>query len=367
MMNFKHIIAGALIAAASNVATADRIKDYASFSGVRQNQLVGYGLVVGLDGTGDQTAQTPFAVQSTLSMLQKLGVTLPPNAQLQLKNLATVIVTANMPAFGKIGQPIDVTVSSMGNAKSLRGGTLIATPLKGLDGQSYAVAQGSIIVSGAGTEVGLNRTTINHLTVGGVPAGATIERTIPTELGNNGTMLLELNSNTDFQMAGKVADSVNQVFPGKARALDGRSVELTVPADSYQRVTFLGQVENLPLGGPIHGARVIINARSGSVVLNQSVRVDECAVAHGNLMIQITTEPEVSQPGALSNGKTKVVERQTIQVKQAPGQFVRLPADTNLMQVVNAINNTGATPADLIAVLQAMRAAGALRAEIDVI
>jgi flagellar P-ring protein precursor FlgI len=367
MNKIKYLLVGALLVSSAGSALADRIKDYAAFSGVRQNQLVGYGLVVGLDGTGDQTAQTPFAVQSTLSMLQKLGVTLPPNAQLQLKNLATVIVTANMPAFGKIGQPIDVTVSSMGNAKSLRGGTLIATPLKGLDGQSYAVAQGSIIVSGAGAEVGANRTTINHLNVGLVPAGATIERTIPTELGNNGTMLLELKNSTDFQMAGKIADSVNQVFPGKARALDGRSVELLVPTDSYQRVSFLGQVENLPLGGPIHGARVIINARSGSVVLNQAVRVDECAVAHGNLMIQITSEPEVSQPGPLSAGKTKTVEKQSIQIKQAPGQFVRLPAGTNLMQVVNAINNTGATPSDMIAILQAMRAAGALRAEIDVI
>ena len=356
----------AIICLSSGAAFADRIKDYADFAGVRNNQLVGYGLVVGLDGTGDQTAQTPFAVQSTLSMLQRLGVTLPPNSQLQLKNIATVIVTSNLPAFPKIGQPIDITVSSMGNAKSLRGGTLVATPLKGLDGQTYAVAQGSIVVSGAGAESGGNKTTINHLNVGRIPSGATVERALETELGSEGQIRLELK-NADFQMSSKVADTINQVFPGKASAIDARAVAVNIPESADEKVRFLGQIENLPIGGDVFPSKVIVNARTGSIVLNQSVNIGECAVAHGSLMVQITSEPVVSQPEALSAGTTATANKKTVDIKQAPGQFIKLQKGTNLMEVVRAINNTGATPSDLIAVLQAMKSAGALKAEIEVI
>lgn len=351
---------------AAGTAHADRIKDYASFSGVRTNQLVGYGLVVGLDGTGDQTAQTPFAVQSTLAMLQKLGVTLPSGSNPQLKNLATVIVTAHLPAFAKIGQPIDITVSSMGNAKSLRGGTLVATPLKGLDGSTYAIAQGNVLVSGAGAESGANKVVVNSLNVGRIPAGATVERVVPTVLAENGAVRLELHR-ADFQMAAKIADSINQVFPSRAAAIDARAVEIKTPVESNEQVKFLGQIENLPLGGTIHAAKVIVNGRTGSVVLNQSVTVAECAVAHGSLMVQITSEPVVSQPAPLSAGTTVKAEQKKIDLKQAPGQFVRLPSGSNLMDVVRALNNTGATPSDLIAVLQAMKAAGALNAEIEII
>ncbi len=366
MKNTLSKIITALVLLAAGSAHADRIKDYASFAGIRNNQLVGYGLVVGLDGTGDQTAQTPFAVQSTLAMLQKLGVTLPPGSTPQLKNLATVIVTANLPAFAKIGQPIDITVSSMGNAKSLRGGTLVATPLKGLDGNTYAIAQGNVLVAGAGAESGGNKTVINQLNVGRITSGATVEKVVPTVLGEAGVVRLELH-NADFQMAAKIATSINQVFPGKAGAIDARAVEVKSPLDNNDQVSFLGQIENLPLGGAIHPAKVIVNARTGSVVLNQSVTVTECAVAHGSLMVQITSEPVVSQPAPLSNGTTVKGEQKKIDLKQAPGQFVRLQSGSNLMDVVRALNNTGATPSDLIAVLQAMRAAGSLNAEIEII
>lgn len=365
----KTILRTLLIAAcalAANSAMADRIKDYAKFEGVRDNQLVGYGLVVGLDGTGDQTAKTPFAIQSTMSMLQKLGVTLPPNSQMQLKNIATVIVTGSLPPFAKIGQQLDVTVSSMGNAKSLRGGMLIATPLKGLDGNTYAIAQGNVIVSGAGAESGNNKTVINHLNAGRIPSGASVERMLESTIGEDGEVRLELN-NADFQMVSKVVDSVNQVFPGKARAVDARAALIKVPQDSTQKIAFLGQIENLPLGGPVHAAKVTINARTGSIAMNQSVTITEVAVAHGSLMVQITDEPVVSQPAPLSNGQTVKADQRKIDIKQQPGQFVRLQAGSNLMDVVRAINNTGATPSDLISVLQAMKNAGALRAEIEVI
>lgn len=348
---------------------AERIKDLAMVQGVRANQLIGYGLVVGLDGSGDQTTQTPFTVQSIATMLTQLGVNLPPSAAsgLQLKNVAAVMVTATLPPFAKPGQTIDVTVSSLGNAKSLRGGTLLMTPLKGADGQVYAIAQGSVLVAGAGAAAAGSSVTVNHLSAGRVPAGATVEKVVPTSLGQGDYVALELH-HTDFTTANRMAQSINNAFgPGTALATDGRVVQVRAPRDPPARVAFLAQVENLNVIAGDAPAKVILNARTGSVVMNQAVQVENCAIAHGNLSVTISTEPRVSQPAPLSGGQTVVTQQAQIEIKAEKGNLITLPTSVNLAEVVKALNAVGATPQDLLAILQAMKAAGALRAELEII
>lgn len=348
-------------------AHAERLKDLATIQGVRQNQLIGYGLVVGLDGSGDQTTQTPFTVQSVISMLQQMGVNLPSGTSLQLKNVAAVVVTSSLPAFAQPGQTLDVTVSSMGNAKSLRGGTLLMTPLKGADGQIYAMAQGNVLVGGVGAAAGGSKTVVNHLSVGRISAGATVERAVATSLGQNGYVYLELND-TDFSTASKVVDAVNKRFgPETAAAQDGRVIRVRAPAGSDERVAFLGALENVVLTPAQTTAKVILNARTGSVVMNQAVTLDSCAVSHGNLSIVINTEPVISQPGPLSGGQTVVSQVSQIDIKKEPGQVLLLKAGASLADVVKALNAIGATPQDLLAILQAMKAAGSLRAELEII
>lgn len=348
-------------------AQAERIKDIASIAGVRENQLVGYGLVVGLDGTGDQTTSTPFTVQSLASMLGQLGVNLPPGLSLQLKNVAAVMVTTSLPPFAKPGQAIDVTVSSMGNAKSLRGGTLLMTPLKGADGQTYAIAQGNLLVGGAGAAAGGSSQQINHLLAGRIPAGATVERAVHSVLNQGDTITLELKE-TDFTTASRVTDAVDRAFGrGSAQALDGRVVQVKAPTDASKRVAFLSQLENIQLNPGLASPKVILNARTGSVVMNQLVGLDKCAVAHGNLSVTITAEPQVSQPGPLSGGQTVVTQKADIQIKSDKGGMVVMPAAATLGDVVKALNAVGATPQDLLAILQAMKAAGALKAELEII
>lgn len=348
-------------------AQAERIKDIASIAGVRENQLVGYGLVVGLDGTGDQTTSTPFTVQSLASMLGQLGVNMPAGLSLQLKNIAAVMVTASLPPFAKPGQAIDVTVSSMGNAKSLRGGTLLMTPLKGADGQAYAIAQGNLLVGGAGASAGGSSQQINHLLAGRIPAGATVERAVQSALGQSDSISLELKE-SDFTTASRVTDAVDRVFGrGSAQALDGRVVQVKAPQELNKRVAFLSQLENIQLNPGLASPKVILNARTGSVVMNQLVALDKCAVAHGNLAVTITAEPQVSQPGALSGGQTVVTQKADIQIKSDKGEMVVMPAAATLGDVVKALNAVGATPQDLLAILQAMKAAGALKAELEII
>lgn len=348
------------------IAAADRIKDMASIQGVRDNQLLGYGLVVGLDGSGDQTTQTPFTVQSTISMLSQMGVNLPPGTNLQLKNVAAVMVTATLPPFSKPGQTIDVTASSLGNAKSLRGGTLLMTPLKGADGQVYAMAQGNVLVGGVGASAGGASVQVNHLSVGRLPSGATVERAVPTLLGQGEYIHLELRTN-DFTTAARVADAINaQVAPDIASAQDGRMIEVRAPLGS-QRVAFISKIENLEVNPAQGMAKVTINARTGSVVMNQAVVLDTCAVAHGNLTVVINTDTSVSQPNALAGGRTAVTDRTTIDMKQDKGGLVQLPKGASLSEVVKALNSIGATPQDLLAILQAMKSAGALHAELEVI
>jgi flagellar P-ring protein precursor FlgI len=352
---------------AVRMAQAERIKDLANIQGVRANQLMGYGLVVGLDGSGDQTTQTPFTVQSLTNMLSQLGVQLPPGTNLQLKNVAAVMVTASLPAFAKPGQALDVTVSSLGNAKSLRGGTLLFTPLKGADGQIYAMAQGNVIVGGAGASQGKSSVQINHLSAGRVPAGATVERAVPSPFAQSDVITLEMQT-TDFSAAQRVGDAINAEFGAVvAHAVDGRVVQVAAPALSLDRVAFMARLENIDVERVIPAAKVIINARTGSVVMNQMVMLERCAVAHGNLSITINSTPVISQPAPGSQGQTVVSEKADIQLKQEGGNLVLMEAGAKLTDVVKALNALGATPQDLVAILQAIKVAGSLRAELEVI
>ena len=351
-----------------SAAYADRIKDVASIQGVRDNQLIGYGLVVGLDGSGDMTTQTPFTVQSIISMLSQMGVNMPQSigTSLQLKNVAAVMVTASLPPFSRPGQTIDVTASSIGNAKSLSGGTLLMTPMKGADGKVYAMAQGNLLVGGVGASSAGSSVQVNHLSVGRVPAGATVERAVASLLGQGDYIHLELNTN-DFTTASRVVSVINaQIGEGTAVAQDGRMIEVKAPQGN-ELVAFISRVENLQIDQAQGAARVIVNARTGSVVMNQAVTLDPCAVAHGNLTVVINTDSAVSQPNALSQGQTVVTDKSTIDIKSDKGGLVQLPKGASLTDVVKALNAIGATPQDLLAILQAMKSAGALHAELEVI
>jgi flagellar P-ring protein FlgI len=347
-------------------AHAERLKDITTIQGVRNNQLIGYGLVVGLDGTGDQTVQTPFTVQSIFSMLQQMGVNLPPGTNLQLKNVASVLVTSSLPAFAQPGQTLDVTVSSLGNAKSLRGGTLLMTPLKGADGQVYAIAQGSLVVGGVGASANGSQTQINHLSVGRISDGATVERSLANPISQTESVNLELKE-SDFSTAALVSDAINRKF-GKntAFAMDGRVIRLQPPL-GISRVSFLADLESINVSPATGYAKVILNARTGSVVMNKAVTLESCAVSHGNLSVVIDTAPVISQPGAFSEGQTISTAVSRIDINKEPGKVLKLNNGANLSDVVKALNAIGATPQDLLAILQAMKAAGSLRAELEVI
>ena len=351
-------------------AQALRIKEVAAVQGVRSNQLSGYGLVVGLDGTGDQTTQMPYTTQSVQNYLQQMGITLPGNINarnIQLKNVAAVIVTAELPAFAQPGQQIDVVVSSMGNAKSLKGGTLITTPLRGADGEIYALAQGNMVVGGAGASAGGSKVQINHLSAGRIPMGAQVERAVPSPFNEGDTIRLGLNA-ADFQTASKVVQVINSRYGlGTAAALDGRTVEVRAPMDPSARVGFMAAIEELQLTGSRPAAKVVINPRTGSIVMNQAVNLKPSAIAHGNLAITIDSTPVISQPNAFSQGETVVREKANIQVTQEPGSIVNVPSSANLADVVRSLNALGATPQDLLAILQAPKAAGALGAELEVL
>ena len=364
---WRTIILAALAGMLSAPVTAERIKDLASVQGVRNNQLIGYGLVVGLDGSGDQTTQTPFTTQSIINMLAQLGTTLPTTQSLQLKNVAAVMVTANLPPFARVGQQIDITVSSMGNAKSLRGGTLLMTPLKGADGQIYAQAQGNLLVAGAGAAAAGSKVVVNHLLAGRVVGGATVEREVPTALGQGPFVHYEM-ATTDFGTTQRVVEVINrEIGPGTAQAVDGRLIRVLAPEEANSRVAFLGRVEALEVRPTQTVAKVIINPRTGSVVMNQKVTIDSCAVAHGNLSVVVNSEQKVSQPNALAGGQTVTTTQSEIEIKQGGGSLIQLKAGVSLAEVVKAINALGAGPQDLLSILQSMKAAGALRADLEII
>ncbi len=353
----------------SNTVFAERIKDLVSVAGVRSNQLLGYGLVVGLDGTGDQTTQTPFTVQSLRSFLNRYNITIPPDVDPQLKNVAAVSIHAEMPAFAKPGQTIDVTVSSLGNSKSLRGGSLLMSPLKGIDGQVYAIAQGNLVVGGLGVQGSDGSSiTINVPSAGRIPNGATVERVIPSNFALQDHLYLNLHT-PDFTTAKRMQDRINKILGGEvASALDAVTVRVRAPFDSANRVGFLAEIENIRMRPGAGAARVIVNSRTGTVVIGSNVRVTPAAVSHGSLVVTISENPEVSQPKEFSNtGDTVVVDDSTIEVEQNSDRMFLFDPGITLNEIVNAVNEVGAAPGDLVAILEALKQAGALKAELIVI
>ncbi|MFO6297837.1 flagellar basal body P-ring protein FlgI [Rahnella selenatireducens] len=348
-------------------ASADRIRDLTTVQGVRDNALIGYGLVVGLDGTGDQTTQTPFTTQTLTNMLSQLGITVPAGTNMQLKNVAAVMVTAKMPAFSRAGQAIDVVVSSMGNAKSIRGGTLLMTPMKGVDNQVYALAQGNVLVGGAGASAGGSSVTVNQVSGGRITGGATIERELPSTFGTEGVISLQLNDE-DFNLAQQVSDAINRQGLGSASALDSRNIQVIVPRGNTSQVRILAQIQNIEVNvGPMD-AKVIINSRTGSVVMNRDVTLDNCAVAQGNLSVVVDRQNDVSQPNTpFGGGQTVVTPNTNISVRQSGGSIQQVRSSASLNNVVRTLNALGATPIDLMSILQAMKTAGCLRADLEII
>jgi len=352
----------------SPAAAQQRIKEIAAVAGERSNQLIGYGLVVGLDGSGDQTTQSPFTLQSTLAMLQSLGVAIPPGVSAQTRNIAAVMVTSELPALARPGQKIDLTISSIGNAKSLRGGTLLMTPLRGADGQIYALAQGSIFVGGAGASAGGSSATVNHLSVGRITGGGLIESALPTQAVGEFVQLDLYQS--DYSLMRRVAEAIAKRFgAGVALPQDARTMRVAVPVDPLTRIAFMSDLENLTVTGGGDRAKVVVNARTGSVVMNQAVKLLPSAVAHGNLSVKIQSEASVSQPEPFSRGQTAVTNDAQVQIEQGgvEGGLVRVPPGATLDDVVRALNILGAKPADLMAILQALKASGALQADLEVI
>lgn len=369
--SYRHVLQAAMLAAGLLLAPtslAERIKDLASIQGVRDNPLIGYGLVVGLDGSGDQVRQAPFTQQSLTNMLSQLGVTIPQGSNMQLKNVAAVMVTARLPAFARPGQSVDVVVSSMGNAKSLRGGTLLMTPLKGANGQVYAIAQGNLLVGGAGAEAGGSSVQVNQLNGGTIPGGATVEQSVPTTYARDGVINLEMNS-SDFGTAQNVVAALNKQFgPSTATALDGRLIQVRGPLDPQAQTAFISRVENLQVNLPPARARVVINARTGSVVMNRTVTIDEAAIAYGNLSVVISRQAQVSQPDTpFGGGQTVVADNTQIEMRSDSGSLQRVKTSANLADVVRALNALGATPQDLLSILQNLKSAGALRADLEII
>jgi flagellar P-ring protein precursor FlgI len=357
------------MSAISTQCFADRIKDFADIAGQRSNQLVGYGLVVGLDGTGDQTTQTPFTLQSVLQMIGVLGVTIPQGGgQTQLRNTAAVMVTADFPALARPGQQIDVTVSSIGNATSLKGGTLVMTPLKAADGQVYAQGQGNIVIGGSRAATGGAATSINHLNAGRIPAGGLIERAVPSLLADE-FIQIDLRR-ADFALMQKTAEAIGRRFGlGTALPIDARSLNVRVPVEPLQRTAFMATLQDLDVQMVPGPARVILNSRSGSVVMNQSVQLSPSAVAHGNLTVKIQQSPTVSQPLPFSRGQTAIASQDTATISDSgkENSLISVSQGASLDQVVKALNMLGATPQDLISILQSLKSAGALRAELEVI
>ncbi len=357
-----------LVMSCEAAAAAQRIKDISSVAGMRDNQLIGYGLVVGLDGTGDQTTQTPFTVQSLRNMLIQLGVQLPAGTQLQLTNVAAVVVNARLNAFSKPGQTIDVTVSSIGNASSLRGGTLLMTPLKGADGNVYGVAQGNLVVGGFGAEgADGSRITFNVPSAGRIPDGATVERSIPNTLSRGDSVTLNLHE-PDFGTAAEMAASINRTMgPGLATAIDPATVEVAAPSGTGERVAFVAKLERVSVQAASPPARIVINSRTGTVVIGSSVRVMPAAVSHGGLTVTISENPTVVQPAPFAEGETAVEPDTQIEIAEGDGRMFLFEGGTTLSEVVDAVNQVGAAPGDLMAILEALKQAGALRAEFVVI
>lgn len=368
----KHLFLVTLLAVAflAEQAYADRVKDLASIAGVRDNQLAGYGLVVGLSGTGDQTTQTPFTVQSIINMLTEFGVTIPPGVNMQLENVAAVTVHAELPPFAKPGQTIDVTVSSIGNADSLRGGSLIMAPLRGADGRVYAIAQGNLVVGGFGASGNDgSKVTVNIPSAGRIPNGATVERAVSSDFLTRENIVLNLNV-PDFTTSKRLAQQINDTMgDGTAESLDAVSVAVRAPLSPTQRTAFVAALENLEVEPGEVQARVIVNSRTGTVVIGSNVRVTPAAVSHGSLVVTISEQPFASQPIAAfsDSGQTVTLPDSEVEIIEEEGSMFLFEPGTSLDEIVQAVNRVGAAPGDLVAILEALKQAGALRAELVVI
>lgn len=366
-MSFRLFLALTLLLS-STFAAAERIKDIATVGGVRSNKLVGYGLVVGLDGTGDQTNQSPFTVQSFNNMLQQFGITVPPGTRVQTKNVAAVMVQAELPAFAKPGQTLDVTVSSVSNATSLRGGSLLMTQMKGPDGQIYALAQGNLVVGGFGAEGrDGSRITVNVPSVGRIPDGASVEREVKTNFASGQPIMLNLNR-ADFTTANRVAQSINEMLgPQVAQAQDAVSVSVSAPQDPSQRVDFISLLENIEVEPGEAAAKVVINSRTGTIVVGQHVRVSPVAVTHGNLTVSISEDYTAVQPNPLGEGETVVLPGSDVEITEETNPMFKFAPGNTLEDIVRSVNNVGASPGDLMAILEALKQSGALNAQIMVI
>lgn len=361
----KFILIAMMALTAAQTVWAERIKDIASVNGVRSNQLIGYGLVVGLNGTGDNT---PFAEQSLKSMLRKFGIQVPNNVKTNSKNVAAVAVHAELPPFSKPGQKIDVTVSSLGNAKELRGGTLLVTQLKALNGETYAIAQGNLIVGGLDASgADGSRITVNVPSVGRVPNGATVEREVPSSFNQGNHVTLNLHQQ-DFTTAMRMAEQINSTLgEGTAQAVDASSVQVLAPRIANQRVSFISVLENLQVEPGQTAARVIVNSRTGTVVISQNVIVTPAAVSHGNMVVRIEEDPNVVQPNPLANGQAAMEPDTNVNVQAADSRMFNFHGGTSLNDIVDAVNKVGAAPGDIVAILEALKQAGSLKAELIVI
>lgn len=357
-------------------AWADRIKDIASVAAVRSNQLIGYGLVVGLQGTGDG-ADVSFTAQSMKAMLSRLGVSIEgplsdfeqggSGGKIDIKNVAAVMITAELPGLAKPGQKIDINVSAIGKATSLRGGNLLLTSLRGVDGEIYALAQGALTATGVEENAAGSKVSIGVPTSARIPGGAQVEREVDTPLDKSDHVVFNLRE-TDFTTATAMVQAINKQFGGDvARAIDGMSVAVRAPENTSQRIGFISMIENIDIVPGEPPARVVVNARTGTVVISRNVRVDAAAVTHGTISVSVTATNEVSQPLPLAGGETLPVQNAAVNVTEAKNPMFLFKPGVDLRQIVDAINQVGATPSALIAILEALKSSGSLRADLIVI
>ncbi|MGY6551077.1 MAG: flagellar basal body P-ring protein FlgI [Erythrobacter sp.] len=364
-MKLLFLLLGLLASLAPAPAAAERIRDLGQFEGLRANQLTGYGIVVGLQGTGDDNLE--YATEAMRGISERLGLQLPPNVNPMLRNAAAVIVTAELPAFAKPGQRLDVTVSAIGQARSLRGGALVMTPLLGADGQVYAMAQGNVAVGGLGASArDGSQVAINVPTVGRIADGGSVERAVATGFDREGILRFNLHQ-ADFLTASRVRDAINMRFPGTASIGDGVSIELTLPFGNNERSGLLAQIEMLPVTPAPTAARVIVNSRTGTVVINQSVRLAPAAISHGKLVLRIDENPMVVQPNPFAGGVTALEQSSTITVEQEADRVALMPGAANLSEIVDALNLLGVGATDLIVILESLKQAGSLQAEMVVL